>query len=99
MLTRLVGAKQLERVEPSQFLLTASARCLLPKDMSIEELRLTAAQGRFLGPFARILLVVASLREHDRVHARELLVGSIATSRRTPFSPARFDAWMPRDGD
>ncbi len=45
------------------------------KSKGIEDLRLTAAHGRFLGPFARILLAVASLREHDRVHARALLVG------------------------
>ena len=41
----------------------------------MQELRLTAERGRFLGPFARILLTIAYLREHDTVRARELLTG------------------------
>lgn len=38
-------------------------------------LRLTAAHGRYLAPFARLLLAVAALRDHDRVTARSLLAG------------------------
>lgn len=45
------------------------------KHKGMQELRLTAERGRFLGPFARILLVIACLREHDTNGARELLVG------------------------
>ena len=45
------------------------------KAQGMQELRLTAERGRFLGPFARILLAIAHLREHDRARARELLVG------------------------
>lgn len=44
------------------------------KAKGIEELKLTAERGRFLGPFARILLTIAYLREHDMARAQELLV-------------------------
>ena len=45
------------------------------KDAGIERLRLTAAHGRYLAPFARLLLAVAALRDHDRATARSLLAG------------------------
>lgn len=45
------------------------------KDKGMQELRLTAEHGRFLGPFARILLTIAWLRAHDTDRARELLAG------------------------
>jgi hypothetical protein len=44
------------------------------KAEGMEQLKLTAERGRFLGPFARILLTIAYLREHDTRRARELLV-------------------------
>jgi hypothetical protein len=40
----------------------------------IEELRLTAQQGRYLAPFARILLAIAYVRDNDKPRAREMLV-------------------------
>jgi hypothetical protein len=43
------------------------------KDAGIERLRLTAAHGRYLAPFARLLLAVAALRNHDPNTARSLL--------------------------
>ena len=39
------------------------------------EVGVTAAHGRFLGPFARILLALAYLRTDDTAQARELLAG------------------------
>ena len=45
------------------------------KRAGMQELQLTADRGRFLGPFARILLAIACLREHDTDRARDLLVG------------------------
>jgi hypothetical protein len=39
----------------------------------MDEVRVTAEHGRFLGPFARILLAIAYLRAHDAAHARQLL--------------------------
>lgn len=44
------------------------------KTQGIRELKLTAERGHLLGPFARILLVIVYLREHDRKQAREVLV-------------------------
>lgn len=43
------------------------------KDAGVERLKLTAAHGRYLAPFARLLLAVAALRDHDRATARSLL--------------------------
>lgn len=40
----------------------------------ISELQLTAQHGRYLAPFARILLAIAYVREKDTARARELLV-------------------------
>jgi hypothetical protein len=45
------------------------------KRKGMQELRITAERGRFLGPFARILLAIACLREHDPSGARDLLAG------------------------
>jgi len=45
------------------------------KSRGMEEVGVTAAHGRFLGPFARILLAIAYLRTDDMAHARDLLVG------------------------
>jgi len=44
------------------------------KERGIQELKLTAEKGRFLGPFARILLAIAYLRENGRQEARQLLI-------------------------
>jgi hypothetical protein len=44
------------------------------KQEGIKELQRTADRGRYLGPFARILLAIAYVREKDKPHARELLV-------------------------
>jgi hypothetical protein len=43
----------------------------------IEELKLAAYHGRYYAPFARILLVVVSLREKKLVDAEELLTGLV----------------------
>jgi hypothetical protein len=45
------------------------------KAKGIEELKLTAAKGRYLEPFARLLLAVAALRDNDKSKARDLLAG------------------------
>jgi hypothetical protein len=45
------------------------------KSAGVERLRLTAAHGRYLAPFARLLLAVAALRDNDRPTARTLLAG------------------------
>ncbi len=45
------------------------------KEEGIAKLRLTASKGHYLAPYARLLLAVAALRDHDRVQAREILSG------------------------
>jgi hypothetical protein len=43
------------------------------KQLGIDKMRLTAEHGKYLLPFARLLLAVAALRDKDLPHARELL--------------------------
>ena len=43
------------------------------KSAGIEELKLTAQKGTYLGPFARILLAIAYVRDKDKPKAREIL--------------------------
>jgi len=45
------------------------------KEQGLKELELTAENGRFLAPFARILLAIAFLRDNNRAQAREILLG------------------------
>jgi hypothetical protein len=54
------------------------------KTKGIRELQLTMDHGRFLGPFARILLTIAYLRQHDTERARQLLAG---LEREFPTNP------------
>jgi hypothetical protein len=43
------------------------------RDRGVEDLRLTAEKGRYLNPYARLLLAVAALRDKDVPKARDLL--------------------------
>jgi hypothetical protein len=43
------------------------------KEEGVRQLQLTAQHGRYLRPFAQLLLAVASLRDQDRNGARRLL--------------------------
>jgi hypothetical protein len=45
------------------------------RTQGIEKLRLTAQKGHYFGPYARLLLSVAALRDKDRNTARQLLEG------------------------
>jgi hypothetical protein len=54
------------------------------KNEGIRNLRLTAERGRYLLPYARLLLAVAALRDQDRRRARELLEG---LAREFPKNP------------
>ncbi|MFZ1156443.1 MAG: hypothetical protein WAO10_01590 [Candidatus Sulfotelmatobacter sp.] len=49
----------------------------LPGDRQggIADLQLTAEHGRYLAPFARILLAIAYVRDHDKPQAIQLLIG------------------------
>jgi hypothetical protein len=48
------------------------------KQVGIDKLRITAAHGRYLQPFARLLLAVAALRDKDQAQASQLLSGLAA---------------------
>jgi hypothetical protein len=43
------------------------------RDRGVEDLRLTAEKGRYLNPYARLLLAVAALRNKDLAQARGIL--------------------------
>jgi len=43
------------------------------KKAGVNELKIVAARGHYLAPFANILLAIAYVRDHDNQHARELL--------------------------
>lgn len=45
------------------------------REKGVEDLRLTAEKGRYLSPYARLLLAVAALRSKDIPRARDLLAG------------------------
>lgn len=45
------------------------------REEGLQKLRLTAAKGHYLAPYARLLLAVAALRDKDRTTARQLLAG------------------------
>ena len=47
------------------------------RNRGVEDLRLTAEKGRYLNPYARLLLAVAALRDKDIPKARDLL-GALA---------------------
>lgn len=45
------------------------------REKGVQDLRLTAEKGRYLSPYARLLLAVAALRSKDVPRARDLLAG------------------------
>jgi hypothetical protein len=54
------------------------------REVGIEKLELAAQKGHYLAPFARLLLAVAALRDHDKERARELLA---ALAQKFPKNP------------
>ena len=63
---------------------SAPMRCLLRmsgaqanKNEGIAKLKITAEKGRYLAPYARILLAIAAVRDKDSHTARELLSGLV----------------------
>ena len=55
------------------------------KEEGLAKLRLTAERGRYLAPYARLLLAVAALRDHDPGQARSLLSGLADEFPRNPL--------------
>ena len=65
------------------------------KKQGIVELQMTADHGRYLGPFARILLAIAYVRDKDNAKARQLLANLRDEFPRNTLFPheiARLDA-------
>ena len=65
------------------------------KKAGIAELQVTAEHGRYLAPFARILLAIAYVREKDKPRARELLASLHEDFPDNPLFPleiARLDS-------
>ena len=65
------------------------------RTIGIEKLRLTAERGRYLAPFAKLLLAVAALRDNDSGHARELLAGLTREFPRNPLYRQELAALQP----
>jgi len=64
------------------------------KARGISEIQTTAANGRLLAPFARILLAIAYVRDKDKVRAREILLGlqkDFPNNRLFPLELARLE--------
>jgi len=59
---------------PLRFLLRLSGG-ETDRGVGLDKLRITAEKGHYLLPFARLLLAVAALREHNKERARDLLAG------------------------
>lgn len=55
------------------------------KEEGLAKLRLTAQRGHYLAPYARLLLAVAALRDHNREQARSLLSGLADEFPRNPL--------------
>jgi hypothetical protein len=46
---------------------------LVDREKGMEQLRMTAQYGHYLEPFAKLLLAVAAIRDHNLARARDLL--------------------------
>ena len=55
------------------------------RELGIEKLRLTAEKGRYLSPFAKLLLAVAAMRDHDTKQAGNLLAGLVKEFPQNPL--------------
>jgi hypothetical protein len=61
------------------------------KDEGIAKLQLTADKGHYLAPYARLLLAVAALRDHDQSKARALLSGLAEEFPQNPLYRKELD--------
>ncbi len=55
------------------------------RGVGIAKLKLTAEKGRYLAPFAKLLLAVAALRDKDNQRARDLLAGLVKEYPENPL--------------
>jgi hypothetical protein len=59
---------------PTRFMLRLTG-AQTNKDKGIANLKVTAEKGRYLAPYARLLLAIAALRDQDKTTAKQLLGG------------------------
>jgi hypothetical protein len=69
---------------PVRFLLKLTG-AQADREKGLEKLRITAEKGRYLAPFARLMLAVAAMRDNDSTKATELLKGLIRDYPRNPL--------------
>jgi hypothetical protein len=69
---------------PMRFLLRLSGGQTNRK-VGLDKLRVTAARGRYLAPFARLLLAVAAMRDNNSAEAHNLLAGLAAEFPSNPL--------------
>jgi hypothetical protein len=55
------------------------------RSLGIEKLKLTAEKGRYLAPFAQMMLAVAAIRDNNTRQAKDLLVVLAAQYPRNPL--------------
>ena len=65
------------------------------KEEGLAKLRLAAEKGHYLAPYARLLLAVAALRDHNRVRARDLLAGLAQEFPQNPLYRRELDRIEP----
>ncbi|HTS26534.1 MAG TPA: hypothetical protein VMH81_11715 [Bryobacteraceae bacterium] len=63
--------------------------------LGIEKLKLTADKGRYLAPFARMMLAVAALRDNKPAQAETLLLGLAREYPRNPLYRQEIDRLAP----
>jgi hypothetical protein len=68
------------------------------RQKGIENLRMTAQYGRYLEPFAKLLLAVAALRDNNRSLAREILTGLHNRFPNNPLYLRELDRLTPKIG-
>ena len=66
--------------------------------LGIEKLRLTAAKGHYLAPFARLLLAVAALRTGNRREATDILAGLCKEYPHNPLYAQELARLRPAEG-
>lgn len=66
------------------------------KEQAVKNLRVVAKDGRFFGPFARILLAVVALREKRHTDARVWLAGLVREFPQNPLLRRELDKLSPK---
>ena len=68
------------------------------REKGLQALRMTAQNGHYLEPFAKLLLAVAALRDNNRALARELLTGLHNRFPDNPLYVRELDRLTPKVG-